>query len=33
VIRKIWNYVIDLKEGFVLKKGKYISCPEKRGKK
>ena len=31
-MRKIWDYTIDLKEKFVLKKGKFISCFE-RGKR
>jgi len=33
LMRKVWNHVIEIKEGFVLRKGRYICCREKRDKR
>ena len=28
LMRKIWDHTIDLREGFVPKRGRYIRCQE-----
>ena len=31
--RKMWDHIIDVKEGFVLRNGRYTHCQEKREKR